>query len=67
MTKKLKENEKLNIKEILKDLDKYEPKWRGWHWREPYPERKVGEFTYREISKPLKKVSHCLLQEVLKI
>ncbi|MEY8001507.1 D-ornithine 4,5-aminomutase subunit OraE [Clostridium sp. Mt-5] len=55
MIEKLDENKKLNIEEILKDLDKYEPKWRGWHWREPYPEGKVGEFIYREISKPLKK------------
>lgn len=54
MIEKLKENEKLNVEEILKDLDKYEPKWRGWHWREPYKEGKVGEFTYHEISKPLK-------------
>lgn len=30
----LKNNEKLNIEEILKNLDKYEPKSRGWHWRE---------------------------------
>ena len=28
---KLAPNEKLNIKEILKDLDKYEPRRRGWH------------------------------------
>ncbi len=32
--KRLEENKKLNVEEILKDLDKYEPKWRGWHWRE---------------------------------
>lgn len=46
-------NEKLNIEEILKDLENYEPKRRGWHWREDYNE-KVGEFEYNEISKPLK-------------
>lgn len=50
----LEENKKLDIKEILKDLDKYAPKRRGWHWREDYNEQ-VGEFNYREISKPLKK------------
>ena len=55
MIERLEENKKLNVEEILKDLDKYEPKWRGWHWRESFSEGKVGEFTYREVSQPLKK------------
>lgn len=46
-------NKKIDVEEILKDLDKYEPKRRGWHWREKYKEP-VGEFEYKEISKPLK-------------
>lgn len=46
-------NKKLDINEILSDLDKYQPKRRGWHWREEYDEP-IGEFNYREISKPLK-------------
>jgi D-ornithine 4,5-aminomutase subunit beta len=50
----LEENKKINVEEILKDLDKYEPKRRGWHWREAHNEP-VGEFEYREITKPLKK------------
>lgn len=50
----LDENKKIDIEEILKDLDKYSPKRRGWHWREEY-HNKVGEFSYSEISKPLKK------------
>ena len=49
------ENEKLDIKAILKDLDKYEPKRRGWHWREKHSSGVVGEFTYSNISKSLKK------------
>lgn len=54
MIERLDDNKKLEVEEILKDLDKYEPKWRGWHWREAYPEGKAGEFTFHEISKPLK-------------
>ncbi len=46
-------NKKIDVAEILKDLDKYEPKRRGWHWREEYKEP-MGEFQYKEISKPLK-------------
>ena len=49
----LKKDEKINIKEILKDLDEYSPKRKGWHWREKYDEN-VGEFNYSEVSKPLK-------------
>ena len=50
----LKHNEKLDIEYILKDLDKYEPKRRGWTWRKPVPELKMGPFTYRDASEPLK-------------
>lgn len=50
----LEQSKKIDIEEILKDLDKYEPKRRGWHWREDYKE-KVGEFEYKEITKPLSK------------
>ena len=46
-------DKKIDVAEILKDLDKYEPKRRGWHWREEYNEP-MGEFEYKEISKPLK-------------
>lgn len=52
--RKLTPNDKLDIKEILKDLASYRPRRRGWHWRERLPEgTKVGEFEYREISKGL--------------
>ena len=49
----LEKNKKLNIDEIMNNLENYVPKRRGWHWRENYSE-KVGEFDYKEISKPLK-------------
>ncbi|MGL4730814.1 MAG: D-ornithine 4,5-aminomutase subunit OraE [Clostridium sp.] len=48
----LERNNKIDVEEILKDLDKYTPKRRGWHWREPY-NNMVGEFKYDEITKPL--------------
>lgn len=51
---KLTPNDKLDIKEILQDLESYRPRRRGWHWRERLPEgTKVGDFEYREISKGL--------------
>lgn len=54
MMQKLTPNDKLDIREILQDLESYRPRRRGWHWREPLPEgTKVGDFEYREISKGL--------------
>lgn len=52
--KKLVKNEKLNVEEILKDLKHYTPKRRGWHWRNPEENLRMGEFTYKEMSTPLK-------------
>lgn len=50
----LKPNEKLDVREILKDLDKYEPRRRGWTWRKPAPNLKMGPFEYHDVSEPLK-------------
>ncbi|HOM43846.1 MAG TPA: lysine 5,6-aminomutase subunit alpha, partial [Bacillota bacterium] len=52
---KLDPNKKLDIKELLQDLESYRPRRRGWHWREGRNEkRKVGDFEYHEISEGLK-------------
>ncbi len=49
----LKKNEKLDVREILKDLENYAPRRRGWHWREPAPNIKMGPFEFHDMSKPL--------------
>ena len=51
---KLKHNEKLDLDNILKDLDKYEPRRSGWTWRTPAPGLKMGPFEYKDASEPLK-------------
>ena len=51
---KLQPNEKISVENILKDLDQYKPKRRGWTWREPEPGLQMGPFTYNDASKPLK-------------
>ena len=51
---KLKANEKLDVENILKDLDKYRPKRRGWTWRTPAPDLKLGPFSYHDASTSLK-------------
>ncbi len=47
-------NEKLNIKEILKDLKDYKPKRYGWTFRKKIPEQKIGDLIYYDTSLPLK-------------
>lgn len=51
---KLEPDRKIDVKEVLKDLQNYQPRRRGWHWREEAGKRQVGEFEYREVSKGLK-------------
>ncbi len=48
----LKPNEKLNVENILKDLDQYTPKRKGWIWRERIENQQVGPFIYNDCSKP---------------
>lgn len=51
---KLNPNEKLDIKELLQDLDKYEPRRRGWHWRDgQFEKRTIGDFEYHETSESI--------------
>ena len=51
----LKRNEKLDIEEILNDLEHYRPRRRGWHWRDGANEkRQMGKFEFYETSDPLK-------------
>ena len=50
---KLKHNEKLDIENILTDLDKYRPKRRGWTWRALEPGLKMGPFSYCDAAAPL--------------
>ncbi len=54
----IKPNEKLDIKEILKDLEHYRPKRKGWVWREKNPQD-IGQFHYVDVSDSLKN-SICL-------
>lgn len=50
----LKPNKKLDIDYILKDIENYRPRRRGWHWREGTEEkRQIGKFEYYDMSEPL--------------
>ncbi|MBM7561602.1 D-ornithine 4,5-aminomutase subunit OraE [Fusibacter tunisiensis] len=47
-------NKKLDVKEILKDLEHYTPKRHGWTWREKSDKQVYGPFEYTDMSTPLK-------------
>ena len=48
------QNKKLDIRNILKDLDKYEPRRRGWTWRKPVHNLEMAGNIYHDASLPLK-------------
>src|SRR6056297_1940179 len=50
----LKPDEKLDIKEILEDIEDYRPRRKGWTWRKRISNQEIGKFTYKESSKSLK-------------
>ncbi len=51
---KLEKNVKLDVENLLKDLDKYRPQKRGWTWRTPAPKLHMGPFEYKDAAEPLK-------------
>ncbi len=44
---------KIDVAAILEDLKDYRPRRRGWTWRQPAPDLKMGPFSYHDCSKPL--------------
>lgn len=53
--KPLDKNQKLDIEEILEDLEDYRPPRKGWTWRvKPEGGVDMGPFHYRDMSEPLK-------------
>ena len=50
---KLSPDIKLDLQEVLKDLDKYRPRRKGWSWRKKVPDQPIGPFTYRNSSENL--------------
>ncbi|MGI6720456.1 MAG: D-ornithine 4,5-aminomutase subunit OraE [Anaerovoracaceae bacterium] len=50
---KLNKNVKIDVEDILKDLESYEPRRRGWTWRKKNPDLEMGPFAYRDLAEPL--------------
>lgn len=47
-------DKKIDVEEVLQDLEAYRPKRRGWTWREAVPNQKIGPFIFNDASAPLK-------------
>ncbi len=55
MTMQLEPNKKLDLEEIMQDLEHYHPRRKGWVWRDvPAEGVDMGPFHFRDMSKPLK-------------
>lgn len=46
-------DKKIDIDELMKGLENYRPRRRGWHWREGTDDKREGPFEYRQVSKSL--------------
>ncbi len=47
-------DEKMDIRDILENLENYRPRRRGWTWREPVQDLEMEGHVYSDCSEPLK-------------
>lgn len=52
--KELMFDQRIDVEKILEDLENYTPRRKGWTWRNHEPNLKMGPFTYKDASTPLK-------------
>ena len=50
---KLSPDKPIDVAEILKDLENYRPRRRGWTWRKPVENLHMGPFVYHDCTEPL--------------
>ena len=54
MSKQLDPNEKIDVVDILRDLEHYRPRRKNWVWRTPVPNQNIFKFNYKDTATPLK-------------
>jgi D-ornithine 4,5-aminomutase subunit beta len=52
---KLSPEQKLDVREVLTDLQHYRPKRKGWSWRRPLTDHHLGPFVYKNASADLQR------------
>jgi D-ornithine 4,5-aminomutase subunit beta len=50
---KLFPDRKLDIEEVLRDLDRYRPRRKGWTWRRKVEDQRIGPFEFKDTSENL--------------
>ena len=50
---KLSPHKKLDLREVLEDLEHYRPRRKGWRWRNRVADHVLGPFVYRDASRNL--------------
>ena len=50
---KLASHERLDIREVLRDLEHYRPRRKGWAWRTKTPQHQIGPFVFEDTSTSL--------------
>jgi D-ornithine 4,5-aminomutase subunit beta len=50
---KLSADKKIDLRDVLRDLDRYRPKRKGWTWRRKLENHQLGPFVYRNASEDL--------------
>jgi D-ornithine 4,5-aminomutase subunit beta len=51
----LESERKIDLRQILDGIRYYRPRRRGWTWRTPVADQRIGPFTYRETSQGLRR------------
>jgi D-ornithine 4,5-aminomutase subunit beta len=46
---------KLDLEEVLSDLDQYRPKRKGWVWRQKIADHRIGPFVYKDTAENLER------------
>ncbi len=52
---KLSPDEKLDLREVLADLEHYRPRRKGWRWRNRVERQALGPFVYHDIAESLQR------------
>ncbi len=50
---KLKPEQKIDLREVLQDLEHYRPRRKGWSWRQKVANQPIGPFIYKDTSEGL--------------
>jgi len=51
--KSLDRDKKIDVEDVLRNLENYRPRRKNWIWRTPAPNQKIHEFEYKDMAESL--------------